>query len=644
MKKSYLVMAAAAALFAACSSNDLVEEKAPQTTQPTAEEQAVGFDVYVNRGTTRAGANGPLSTTSIQQTSPATDHNTAGFGVFGYYCNDEPYNGNTKPDFFYNQQVTYDGSKWVYSPVKYWPNEFGSDAKSDKIDRLTLFAYAPWVKVDGLTGIVTGDKYNNIISMSRNADSGDPFIRYTSSMDPGNSTDLCYGVAAEKFISSNSSVNTNNIAAGDPYVDVVKPALDGKIKFNFKHALAQLNVTIDAQVNGIDNTNSLTAYTRIWVRSVTFEGIAQSGSLNLHEGVWYDLNGNNKLSTGQLTVYDGRKDGKEPSDVAKNETPATINPELIQNEPYTVGESDFTKPTHTGVTKSTVNLFGNSAAPGAPIFAIPTSEKMKVTIVYDVETYDPNLAVYLSDGETPGSTVENVIYKTIDSFGTIEAGKKYTLNLHLGMRSVDFEASVSGWDENSYSEGLPWNAPVYAALADPASDLGTVIISASETDLTFGVSGLGASESVTLTPDGVTTTPATPTTSTAEGLVSIKAQFTSANTKTKMTKGTVKVEGAGGKGGTLTIKQAAVPLDFTAAIYEGTGHTVTCTISNTDVTELDAEGITVTMKKEGVDFTAFTKAASNVLTLTSYDAGTYTVTIKANDADAVSQTFVIPAP
>lgn len=642
MKKSYLVMAAAAALFAACSSNDLAEEKSPQVTQPT-DEQAVDFDVYVNRGTTRAGTNGPLTTDNIRNHAGSDPQNTAGFGVFGYYCNDEPYNGNTKPDFFYNQQVTFDGSTWGYSPVKYWPNEFGSDAKSDKIDRLTLFAYAPWVKVDGLTGIVTGDKYNNIISMSRNADSGDPFIRYSSSMDPGNSTDLCYGVAAEKFISSNSSVNTNTIAAGDPYVDVVKPALDGKIKFNFKHALAQLNVTIDAQVNGIDNTNELTAYTRIWVRSVTFEGIAQSGSLNLHEGVWYDLNGNNKLSTGQLTVYDGRKDGKEPSDVAKNETPATINPELIQNEPYTDGGTDFSKPTHKGVTKSTVNLFGNGVATTAPIFAIPTSEKMKVTIVYDVETYDPNLAVYLSDGETPGSTVENVIYKTIDSFGTIEAGKKYTLNLHLGMRSVDFEASVSGWDENSYSEGLPWNAPVYAALADPTSSLGTVIISASETDLTFGVSGLGASESVSLTPGSVTTTPASSTTSTAEGLVSIKAQFASANTSTTMTEGTVKVAGAGGKGGTLTIKQAAVPLNFTAATYDSGTPKITCTITNADVTALNATGITVTMKKDGSSFTGFTPDAALSLTPSSaLAAGTYEVTIKANDADPVTQSFIVP--
>ena len=46
MKKSYLMMAAAAALFAACSSNDLAEEKSPQITQQTA-EQVVGFDATV---------------------------------------------------------------------------------------------------------------------------------------------------------------------------------------------------------------------------------------------------------------------------------------------------------------------------------------------------------------------------------------------------------------------------------------------------------------------------------------------------------------------------------------------------------------------------------------------------------------------
>jgi hypothetical protein len=271
---------------------------------------------------------------------------------------------------------------------------------------------------------------------------------------------------------------------------------------------------------------------------------------------------------------------------------------------------------------------------------------MKVTIVYDVETYDPNLAVYLSDGETSGSTVENVIYKTIDSFGTIEAGKKYTLNLHLGMRSVDFEASVSDWDPASYSEGLPWNAPVYAALATPTDALGTVIIGASETDLTFGVSGLGASESVTIVRTGAVTStdPTSPTTSTAEGLVSIKALFTGANTLTSMTVGTVQVTGGTStKGGTLTIKQAAVPLNFTGVTYDSGTPKITCTITNTDVTALDASGITVTMKKDGSSFTDFARNADLTLTPTSALAtGTYEVTIKANDADPVTQSFIVP--
>ena len=62
MKKIYL-LAAAAALFAACSS----EKDSLDTQQQPAqlEDSAVGFDVYTQRATTRAGWRGSLTTAVI---------------------------------------------------------------------------------------------------------------------------------------------------------------------------------------------------------------------------------------------------------------------------------------------------------------------------------------------------------------------------------------------------------------------------------------------------------------------------------------------------------------------------------------------------------------------------------------------------
>ena len=87
---------------------------------------------------------------------------------------------------------------------------------------------------------------------------------------------------------------------------------------------------------------------------------------------------------------------------------------------------------------------------------------MKVTIVYDVETYDPNVAGYLADGVTKGSVVENKITKTIKIGGTdvkLKAGYAYTIGLHLGMTSVQFDADVKAWSTGGASDtDLPFNA------------------------------------------------------------------------------------------------------------------------------------------------------------------------------------------
>lgn len=189
MKKSFLILAAAAGMFAACTNEDAVLD------QPVAQQgqTPVTFGAYVPRTTTRAGFAGEVTTDGLKTTDG--DLKTAGFGVFAYYTDNGKYDDNlSTPNFMYNEQVTSDGTKFSYSPVKYWPNEYGGTAISDETDKLTFFAYAPYVNVTPSTGKVDpgtnkADTWG-ITALSRNTAAGDPIVKYVVNFDPTKSVDL----------------------------------------------------------------------------------------------------------------------------------------------------------------------------------------------------------------------------------------------------------------------------------------------------------------------------------------------------------------------------------------------------------------------------------------------------------------------
>jgi hypothetical protein len=581
-QKKYFILAAAALLMAACSENDIAEKQNPQAQQ--AGEQAVEFDAYVNRGMTRAGQVGTLTTGTLESGAEASKIETGGFGVFGYYTNDELYSQNSKPEFFYNQKVYYT-TEWQYDPVKYWPNEFGSSAESYGEDKLTFFAYAPYVPVDLSTGIAqtsTGDKLETgIISLTRNTSVGDPYVKYYADFDPETCVDLCFGVAKNEFKNSVDGAK-NSIDAGMPYIDVKKPTLGDRINFDFKHALAQLNVQIDADVDEMSHgAEPLSNYTKIYVREVTFEGIADKGMLNLNSEAlpgmsynpkWVDLSGINEIRSGKITIYDGRRDGREGQDNAEaaNEKPQSLNPTIISNDGNTtigvIGESKK-------------NLFDGNTA-DAPILVIPTGQQLAITIVYDVETADANLATFLSDGKTHGSSVENKIYKAISYSGsplTLEAGKKYTVNLHLGLTSVKFDASVTDWTivSPAYDYDLPVNAPKKTLTAATTPTTDNLTVSANANTGVFAVNGLDDSgtATATITTDftGLTFTPATGTTIGTDGVMNVNYSIPANEKVTKVT-GDISVSD-GSKSAKLTITQEAHPLGLqvkTVATADGT--------------------------------------------------------------------------
>lgn len=681
MKKTiFMLPALALMLFAACSSEDAVtKDNTAQLNELP--ENAIGFDAYLTRTTTRAGMPGILTTDGANSTVSLKDK---GFGVFGYYANGDLYSENATPNFMYNQQVTYT-TDWTYEPVKYWPNEFGSSAISTGVDRVTFFAYAPYVGVDPTTGQLTSfytdlttekSTATGITSLTRNGKSGDPYVRYVGAFNPDDCVDLCYGVAAADYKSSiGASDGANSINKGEPYLNVAKPEINSKIYFDFKHALAKLTVQIDADVDVVGHSDGSTpdvldSKTRVWVRSITFDGVAQRGYLNLNSGMWYEIMDNNKISHASVTIHDGRRDGAEAIADDSYESPTGFNPQLIQDEAYatTPGTDANEVPTYdsfgiteSGVTATYQNLFDGSGS----LLVIPANEQLKVTIVYDVETADATLPTYLSDGVTKGSTIENKITKYITLGGTalkLESGNAYTLNLHLGMNSVKFDAKVSGWDEGSNNDvDLPANVPIFVA-----SETGTAAVNVPYTDdvLTydFGISGLNGGEAVTSTPasNGPLSSP-TANSANASGLAIQSVSIANNATIMKQT-GTITWTGASSqKKVALTVTQAPHPLELAVKAFNTTAKTISLkagatpksadkwntsgVIKKTEVyrngTKLEnGDPTSDNSKFSFTPSTGDTKDELGTITLNSLKAGdVYTIVMLAGDADEETITW-----
>jgi len=407
MKKILVFAAIAATVLASCSKTEVVHKS-------TTQGDAVGFGVYVPQ--TKAGAAGQTTTTSIQRSEAAG----GGFGVFAYYTDDANYSASAKPNFMYNQGVFYNASKWGYTPVKYWPNEYGGDAHSASADKLSFFAYAPYVSsATGTSGITAFAPANNA--------AGDPTITYVIDPTPSTAVDLCWAVKASD---------------GLPWLNQTKQSTSGTVAFLFKHALARFNVNVrgffDAvrASNGEISTNDIDSNTKITIEKIEIKGtFAPSGTLNLNnteanKALWTPAT----AAETTLTIPNG--------DIATS-LKATVN-----------GETSF--PGITGVTKTNVNVFTGAAPTKADatyytFIPTTTSTTLNVKITYYVTTQDNKL-------ENEISCVKNVIDKDITFADGFACGLNYNLNIVLGMTTVKLEATVSDWaDPSNVDIDLPVN-------------------------------------------------------------------------------------------------------------------------------------------------------------------------------------------
>ena len=399
MKKLIFIAATAALALASCAKIENTQTVTGKTGTP------VSFGVYVPQ--TKAGAAGQTTTASIQR--PEADG--GGFGVFAYYTDDTGYSSSAKPNFMYNQGVFYNTDKWEYSPVKYWPNEYGSGANSTGTDKLSFFGYAPYVATaSGSYGITAFAPANDA--------AGDPTVTYVIDPTPSTAVDLCWAV---------------NSADGKPWLNQTKQATDGKISLLFKHALARFNVNVrgyfDAvrSSDGAVSTDDVDSNTKITIEKIEIKGtFAPSGVLNLN-----NTEANKALWTPATAT----------------ETTLTIPRTDIAESLRAKEGGETSFPSITGVTNTNVNVF-TGAAPAKTdatyytFIPTTTSTTLNVKITYYVTTSDSKL-------ENEISCVKNVIDKDITFASGFTCGLNYNLNIVLGMTTVKLEATVSDWADPS---------------------------------------------------------------------------------------------------------------------------------------------------------------------------------------------------
>ena len=506
MKKFYFATALAAFALASCTSDDIGFNTAQDVIEAQ-QSNAIQFGTYMGKqATTRAtvGQAGSMTTNVLQAS-------TNGFGVFAYYTGATDYNyttvttdgtsgqSTTKANFMYNQQVKYDTqttpvtydqtqgyvSHWIYTPLKYWPNEVQNGAVDDQDNnantnpatssnayggKLSFFAYAPYVTYATANGATDSD--DGIIGMTANTAASDPILTYKVASDGKNVVDLLWGTYGNTSHNVNDAGNAGvaYAAEGTPYqksilspyklnADLTKQKTNGVVDFAFKHALAKvggsttgtvtnsgLRIVLDLDdQKGAENGGTKADATKVTVNSITINAKAKSAASG--DDVYYQdaMKGNFNLANGrwQITSSQGTSASAATTTHTINTAGTGVAGKLntVIAEPASVTQwSDLTQ---NGVTTTEVNVYQTEAAP--LVFIPGTFPELTVTVDYFVRTQDSNL-----DGGY--SNVEQIITKKITFTEAVELNKQYNLLIHLGLTSVKFTATVSDWQVDGMNE------------------------------------------------------------------------------------------------------------------------------------------------------------------------------------------------
>ena len=352
-------------------------EAVEETSSSSSSE--INFDAYVGR-------NASTRSEVTDNTHLKGTEGNSGFGVFARYNHID---GTISPLMLMNnERVTWnkDQNHWEYTNTRFWPSEGSVD----------FYAFAP---------------YNGDVKMGKlpdylvnNPDSKDEtYIYFPSNVSP---VDLVWANAEKQTKDSISSIN-------------------GKVKFQFKHALARLGLDIKANQDLEKNGAVITVEEVDLYGPEDYKGVFDMvGYLNLKTGGWHVVKEESTrwyyawTPTGKVGKEDGN-DGKED------------------------GEKKCQKLSASQL-NDTTNIITNDC--NSYIFIIPQTkdEKFHLKITYTVKQGDfvekvtakKNLLEVLDPSETSNKSF------------TFERGKAYVFHLILSLDDpIDFKVTptVNEW-------------------------------------------------------------------------------------------------------------------------------------------------------------------------------------------------------
>jgi len=639
---SKLILSLAALSLAACSSEDafnMDDLKQKGEEQAKLADVPVSFGSYIGTaGGTRAGATGEQTTSKLQ---------TYGFGVFAYNTKTSSLTSGTafdtyKPDFMWNQKVTYQSSNWTYTPVKYWPNGIdaanfpnspSNSATEEATQYLSFFAYAPYADQvelnsttytlnpttgefeNGSNNYSTQDGASGILKYTHNSTAGDPKVTYklASSRTLSENVDLLWGTRGQAtYIETDGTPNTAEL--GTYNVNLTKQTVQERVKFLFKHALAKFGgLKVVADIDGNSSSPGTAGFgtkpdeTLITLNSLSIKD--KSGTIG--------TGGEFDLATGTWSVTSTLSDGTELFDGTGGTN--VMNDKVWEPSSTPVWETNKWTTPDGGVLSSELRDVYSTYD---PLLFIPgaTAPQLTVVLSYTVRTYDTKLdPATASNNEGTWSKVTQTITNSITFPAALDPNKSYTLVMHIGLTSVKFSAEVSGWDDAATTEviWLPSNVVNYTDSRE---------ITATTTSETFDFSSYDIGDYSSATKDNTVVTDVSVSGTTATLTIA-------ANTGTTKRNGSVTIIGTKGSV-TLNLTQ-----DAGALTVSGTGANSGVTSFSVADAGSNAQTITKAMIsiKDGENDVEFT--TDNNSNVTSITFGTelttgksYVITVKVNDA------------
>ncbi len=388
MKTRFILasFALAALAFAGCTKNVITKMPTPaeENTVVNGDGAPIKFSTYVPQ---TPDMKGPETTLDVVK---------AGFGISAAYTEGETFAAATDktPDFMCNQKVTFDGTSWTYSPLKYWPTA--------QTDRLSFFAYAP---------------YNGAgITLCNNA-SGDASVLNFAIQDPASSTvDF---VAAAKI---------DEIGGDDP----------GTVKFQLKHELTRMTFVAKASETLLSSTGNLNK-TKLVITDIRLTGSDKSGKPEKYMP-------SNKVYANADYTYADEAVGTW-SNLAPRATEYQLSGDMVAMPAVTLGASGYSQNGVALEGTATVNLFGdNNYLYLIPVAGgISSTSDVVVAFTYEIVTEDASLAKGYSQTKA-------VKYVSLPD-GTLLQGKSYKFTFTFEVDALVVEAGVDGWGDDALKDG-----------------------------------------------------------------------------------------------------------------------------------------------------------------------------------------------